>query len=145
MARRLRKVRRLRGSRTHGWGTSGQHRDGGMQGGKGKSGWCKHRWTHVVKYEPDRIGKSGFRCPTGKGRLIAINVGELERLSQKSGTVDEKNVATLNLTKLGYQKLLGEGRVTKPLQVVVQEWSKTAEKKLQESGGKVLAPQKNGV
>jgi len=59
--------------------------------------------------------------------------------------VDEKNVATLNLTKLGYQKLLGEGRVTKPLQVVVQEWSKTAEKKLQESGGKVLAPQKNGV
>lgn len=146
MATRLRKVRRLRGSRTHGWGTSGQHRESGMQGGRGKSGWCKSKWTHVVKYEPGRIGKSGYRCPTGKGKLVAVNVGDLEELSRQTGTTDEKNtVTTLDLSKLGYQKLLGEGRVATALQVIVNEWSKTAEKKIQDSGGKILAPQKNGV
>lgn len=117
-----------------------------MQGGKGKAGWCKHRWSHVVKYEHGRIGKHGFRSPTGKGKLLAVNVGDLEELSQRSGTTSEKNTAhTLDLSKLGYQKLLGEGNVGTAFQVIVREWSKAAEKKIQESGGKILAPQKNGV
>ena len=146
MARRLRKVRRLRGSRTHGWGTSGQHRESGMLGGKGKAGWCKHKWTHVVKYEPDRIGKSGFKCPTGKGRMTTANVSDLERLSQQTETASAKDAVTkLNLSKLGYKKLLGEGRVSIPFEVIVSEWSKTAEKKVQDSGGKILSPQKSGV
>ena len=77
---------------------------------------------------------------------MAINVGDLEELSQRSGTISEKDkVQTLDLSKLGYQKLLGEGRVGSTFQVIVKEWSKAAEKKIQESGGKILAPQKNGV
>jgi large subunit ribosomal protein L15 len=115
-----------------------------MQGGRGKSGWCKHKWTHVVKFESSRIGKLGYRCPTGRGRLTVVNVGDLEGLSERCGASD-KSTVTLDLSKLGYQKLLGEGKVGKALQVIVGEWSKTAEKKVQESGGKILAPQKNGV
>ena len=145
MARRLRKIRHMRGSRTHGWGTSGQHRDSGMRGGKGKAGWCKHKWTHVVKYEPTRIGKQGSRCPTGKGDLTAVNVGDLEELARRFGTAVEKDVAELDLSKLGYQKLLGEGKIRTALQVVVNEWSESAEKKIQQSGGKLQSPQKSSV
>ncbi len=32
MGTRNRKIRKQRSSRTHGWGTKGQHRDGGMKG-----------------------------------------------------------------------------------------------------------------
>ncbi len=117
-----------------------------MRGGVGKSGWCKHKWSHVVKYEPKRIGKFGYRCPTGKGILNAINVGDLEELTQRFGTKGEgNNVDTLDLSKLGYQKVLGQGRIGTALKVIVNEWSKSAEKKIQESGGKILAHQKSGV
>ncbi len=117
-----------------------------MQGGRGKSGWCKHKWTHVVKYEPGRFGKLGFRSPTTKGILRTINVGELERLSQQEGAAQAGGAITrLDLSKLGYEKLLGEGRVGMTLEVIVNEWSKTAEKKVQESGGRLVAPEKSSV
>ncbi|MGA2874798.1 MAG: 50S ribosomal protein L15, partial [Nitrososphaerales archaeon] len=53
MASRLRKVRRLRGSRTHGWGQIGQHRRTGSKGGSGMAGLHKHKWSYTVKYMPD--------------------------------------------------------------------------------------------
>ncbi|HXZ98274.1 MAG TPA: hypothetical protein VED24_02790, partial [Candidatus Acidoferrum sp.] len=51
MATRKRKVRRLRGSRTHGWGTSGQHRESGMLGGHGNAGLLRHKKSAVIRYE----------------------------------------------------------------------------------------------
>ena len=45
MATRLRKTRKYRGSRNHGWGQIGQHRASGHKGGLGQSGLMKH---HLV-------------------------------------------------------------------------------------------------
>lgn len=141
MATKKRKVRRLRGSRTHGWGTSGQHRKAGMRGGHGKAGWCKHKWTYTVKYDLARIGKHGFICPTGRGELKTINVGDLDQLlsttKDKEGATLAGEQVTLNLKELGYQKLLGAGRVTRPYRLLVDEWSKTAQKKIEGAGGAV--------
>lgn len=130
-----RKVRKQRGSRTHGWGQVGQHRAGGRKGGKGKAGGRKHKWTHTVKYAPDYFGKHGFHEPVSR-KEKAINVGELEELVEKTTT--EKKDKIINLEKLGYDKLLGAGKVSRSLNIELKSCSKTAAKKIQEAGGKII-------
>ena len=48
MATRLRKTRKHRGSRSHGWGQVKGHRSSGAKGGVGESGRMKHEWTYTV-------------------------------------------------------------------------------------------------
>jgi len=132
---RKRKVRKHRGSRTYGWGQVGQHRAGGRKGGKGKAGRSKHKWTYTVKYAPNYFGKHGFHRPMSRKEKI-INVGELEELVDKTTT--EKEDKIINLEQLGYDKLLGAGKVNRPLNIEVKSCSKSAAKKIQESGGKII-------
>ena len=44
----------------------------------------------------------------------------------------------LDLEALGYDKLLGAGRVTKALTVKVPSWSESASRKITGAGGEVL-------
>jgi ribosomal protein L15 len=55
-----RKVRKYRGSRTHGYGQIGQHRCRGGRGGTGKAGLDKHKWTYILSHNPDYWLKKGF-------------------------------------------------------------------------------------
>ncbi|WP_309493553.1 uL15 family ribosomal protein [Candidatus Hecatella orcuttiae] len=142
MPHKLRKTRKLRGSRTHGWGQVGQHRKHGMKGGRGKAGLHKHGWTYVVKYEPEYFSKKGFRCPTGRGQLRALNVGELglmveDLLAEGKLKADGEKVE-VDLLNLGYEKILGEGKVNRPLVVKAPYWSKAAEKKIVDAGGALI-------
>jgi large subunit ribosomal protein L15 len=148
MARRLRKVRKLRGSRTYGWGKVGQHRKSGSRGGFGKAGRHKHHWTWVLRYEPDYWGKRGFvsRFPrVGK----AINVGELDSLveavRQQGKLVEEEGRPVLDLKAAGFDKLLGEGSVLRPLRVLAPRASELAVAKVKEAGGEVVLPQESSA
>jgi large subunit ribosomal protein L15 len=139
MATRLRKVRKMRGSRTHGWGVSGQHRKHGMKGGRGNAGKFKHKWTRTIKYGLKEIGKTGFKCPTSKPKPFLINVNELNQLikslDEKSLIKDDTGRLFIDLSKLGYGKLLGAGKIEKPVNVIVNECSENAKKKIEEVGG----------
>jgi large subunit ribosomal protein L15 len=42
------------------------------------------------------------------------------------------------LTSMGYTKLLGTGKITKPLTITVAACSKTATEKVKKAGGKVV-------
>jgi large subunit ribosomal protein L15 len=138
MPHRLRKIRKRRGSRTHGFGRVGQHRGGGQRGGHGKAGFHKHKWTYVIKYEPDYFGKKGFTSPKSlKRKVNAINVGTLDELAEKLSTKKEGKLF-IDLESLGYTKLLGTGKVTKPLTVKVPSCSKSAAEKIKEAGGQIL-------
>ncbi|MEM2106579.1 MAG: uL15m family ribosomal protein [Candidatus Bathyarchaeia archaeon] len=131
MATRKRKSRKMRGSRTCGWGRSGQHRKGGMRGGRGKAGTFKHKWPSVLRYGWE-LRKKGFTSPkTLKDEGKVINVGELERLIEESGSKGD----VVNLTELGYVKLLGGGRISRPLNIEVNEASEAAKRKIMEAGG----------
>lgn len=97
----------------------------------------------MVKYEPDYYGKRGFTSPRRLGQGVNIlNVGELEELADKLNMEQrlEKRgrKAFLDLGKLGYEKLLGKGRITKPLLVKVESHSKAAAEKIEEAGGRIL-------
>lgn len=145
MPHKKRKVRKRRGSRTHGYGRVGQHRGGGQRGGRGKAGFHKHKWTYTVKYDPQRFGKRGFQPPT-KPATSTISVGELDEeveklLANKQATKTRKGIA-VNLTQLGYDKLLGTGKVTHRLFLSVKSASQSAAEKVREAGGQILPPTK---
>jgi large subunit ribosomal protein L15 len=138
MTTSLRKVRRLRGSRTHGWGQIGQHRSAGHKGGHGNAGLHKHHWTRTVLFEEKHFGIPGFHNPTRKVTKKWINVGDLDTLFAKHGKVENgKNV--LDLISLGYDKLLGAGKVSNKYSVVIKVFAKNAKEKVESTGGEVLA------
>jgi len=138
-----RKVRKQRGSRTHGWGQIGQHRAGGGRGGHGKAGYDKHKWTYVIKYDPTYWEKKGFVSARTLGKNVhIINVGKLDDLadkleSEKKLEKKDKKIF-LDLDSLGYDKLLGTGEIIKPMLVKVASYSEAASRKLEEAGGQIL-------
>ena len=136
MPHKERKTRKMRGSRTHGYGRVGQHRDAGSKGHR-KVGRHKHLWSYVTTYEPDYFGKHGFTSPQSlKHKENTINIKQLNELTVQ--TAGEKGKTNVNLTSLGYTKLLGTGKLAKPLIVSVSSCSKTAEEKIKKAGGQVL-------
>jgi len=138
MPHRLRKIRKKRGSRTCGYGRVGQHRKSGSKSYR-RAGRHKYLWTYVVKYEPEFFGKKGFTSPQSLRRTVkAINVGELIENIEKFQPKVEKGKIFVDLEKFGITKLLGSGRVTKPLVVKVASCSRTAAEKIREAGGQVL-------
>lgn len=143
MPTRDRKVRKQRGSRTHGWGQIGQHRSRGGRGGTGKAGLDKHKWTYVVKHDPNYWIKKGFVSTKASSKQVSIiNVGELDELANKLESekkLEKKgNKFLLDLKNLGFNKLLGTGELTKPLIVKVECYSEAASRKVEEAGGEIL-------
>ncbi len=141
MPHKLRKTRKKRATRTVGWGRVAQHRKSGQRGGRGKAGRHKHLWSYVLRYEPDYWSKKGFYSPRRK-EVNIVNVGELEelatKLSAKNSLEEKDGVAFLDLDKLGYNKLLGMGSITKPFSIKVASYSESAAKKVEEAGGKLI-------
>jgi len=140
---RKRKVRKYRGSRTHGYGQIGQHRSRGGRGGTGKAGLDKHKWTYVVKHDPTYWLKHGFvSTKTLNKKVNIINVGKLDdlvdRLDEEKKLERQENKVVLDLESLGFDKLLGTGKIIKPVLVKVSAYSESASKKLEEAGGAIL-------
>ncbi|HDI74353.1 MAG: 50S ribosomal protein L15 [Thermoprotei archaeon] len=143
VVRRKKKSRSLRGWRTHGWGRVGQHRKSGGRGGRGHAGFHKHMWTWVIKYAPGWYGKHGFtRPPAIKPEIRAINLKDLDSILDnlvEKGLVEIRDKKYyVDLTKLGYNKILGEGDISKPVILVTLKASKKAVKKVESAGGKVI-------
>jgi len=140
MPHKLRKIRKFRGSRTQGYGRIGQHRDSGSKGHR-KVGRHKHLWSYVVTHEPDYFGKSGFTSPQSLHRVEnVINLKKLEQLAQTS----QQENPHIDLTALGYTKLLGSGKVTKALTVQVSSYSKSAAEKIKKAGGEIVGSPVDG-
>jgi large subunit ribosomal protein L15 len=144
LATRQRKVRHLRGSRTHGWGTSGQHRGSGMRGGSGQAGRYRHKRSRLIRtkeyFEMRYAGKKGFISVPQKQRperalnLIQLT-GLIERLTQEKRLKTENNLPVVDLSELGYAKLLGSGSISQAVHVKVGRCSESALRKLKEAGG----------
>ena len=123
------KTKKFRGSRTHGRGKKGG-RGAGLRGGRGNAGLLKHRYMYMIKNMPDHFGKHGFkRHQSIAKREKTINVGQLEEKFE--GKKD------INLTKEGYDKLLGTGNIKTTLKIQVKSASQKAIHKISEKRGEV--------
>jgi len=135
MPTRLRKVRRQRGSRTHGYGQIGQHRHSGKQGGHGKAGLHKHKWSWLILNDPDHFSRDPFKPPSWRRVSKWANVGDLGSFAEPG---DKSEPVSIDLGSKGIEKLLGSGYVTRPYNVKVSSYTQRAKQKLEEAGGKIL-------
>ncbi len=143
---KLRKTRKLRGTRTVGWGQIGQHRKHSQKGGR-NVGRHKHLWTYVLRHEPDYFGKKGFKTPSNLQRTVnAINIGQLtellDKLNLQKQLTKKDGKAFIDLGIYGYQKLLAKGKLTDPVTVKVNSYSENAAKKIEEAGGQISSEQR---
>lgn len=104
----------------------------------------------MLKYMPKHFGKHGFtRPPELKREINAINVGELdERLDeflQQGIAKREEERIVIDIGKLGFERVLGGGHVTRPIEVVAKEFVGSAKRKLEEAGGKAIAGEGDGT
>jgi len=110
-----------------------------MIGGHGAAGALAHKKTRLVA-EGIKVGKHGFRSHSAK-EIRTINLKDLSHLTSTSP--EEKSEAKLplvDLSQLGYEKLLGAGVLKEPIAVKVGKASKSAIRKIEEAGGKILLP-----
>ncbi len=84
-----------------------------------------------------RLPKRGFRVPFPV-HTVAINVAELDRFDS-GATVDEAALRSSRLVQ-GRNvriKVLGDGELSKPLNVSAHRFSKSAREKIEKAGGSV--------
>jgi len=135
MPHRLRKHRKMRGSRTQGFGRIGQHRDSGSKGYR-KVGRHKHLWSQVCNDPTLKFGKNGFTSPKSlHTKVNTINLIQLDQMAKQT------NQTEINLTEMGYTKLLGTGKITQALTITIPTASKTATQKITDAGGKLTTEQ----
>ncbi len=91
-----------------------------------------------------QIGKTGF-TPVNKTPQQAINIGDLslnlDRLLEEGNAKQTGDRIEVNLTQIGYTKLLGNGNVNQPMRVIVAKCSETAAEKISGAGGEVVLPE----
>lgn len=138
MATRLRKTRKYRGSRNHGWGQIGQHRASGHKGGLGVSGQLKHHYSSMLKFDPNHFGHSSTHPPNPNVTEKWASVRDLDDLFKKHGK-EENGKKIIDLITAKYQKLLGGGKTTNAYTVKVNQFTKTAEEKVKAVGGEVIS------
>jgi large subunit ribosomal protein L15 len=152
MRKYARKVRKMRGSRTHGYGKVGQHRKTGQRAGRGKTTqWKKSKKSYYLKQkelgfpDPDwDMGKKGFKRPQDLNRIYQVNTLNVKDLDLKIDNFVLNNKATksgnsysINLNKINIQKLLGKGEINRVINISVNKASKRALEKIEAAGGKI--------
>ncbi|MBT3582870.1 hypothetical protein HN924_03040 [Candidatus Woesearchaeota archaeon] len=135
--RKQKKSVKQRGSRTHGWGAGKKHRGAGHRGGRGESNIGKRGGARKPRYLAKGIKPYGQRGmpATQKGASdniinLATIYDKLETWVKQGKVKKEKDTYVVNLTKLGYDKLLSGGAVRQKLNITVGKISKKAAEKL---------------
>jgi len=118
---------RLRGKRSHGTGNTKNHRGAGSKGGRGRAGSFKHKFS---KFYPV-LGKRKIMKPRlkGKTKLREITIYNLDLLI--------KDAKEVNLKELGYDKVIGFGKITKAITLKNAKVTAVAKQKIEAAGGKV--------
>ncbi len=133
---------RQRGSKTHGWGSMKKHRGAGSRGGRGAAGSGKRGdakkpsiWKNT-KY----AGKYGFKSKSTTPNAI-MTLAHLE--NHKKTLITQKlismkgDVYTADLSKAGFTRLLGTGKVASKWNIIVPYATASAIEKVKNAGGKV--------
>jgi len=135
------KFSRYRGSMTHGGGSKKKRRGAGNRGGRGMAGSGKRADSKKPSiWNQKYFGKFGFVSKSAR-KINAINIGYLEENINKlpQDIVSKENeFFSVDLEKLGFNKLLSGGKVTNKYKVKVSYASKKAIEKIKNKGGEVI-------
>ncbi|MEM7827641.1 MAG: uL15 family ribosomal protein, partial [Candidatus Aenigmatarchaeota archaeon] len=128
VVRKRKKHSRFRGQR-HYHGSHKKWRGAGNRGGVGQAGLKTHKRGYMLKYDPEHFGKHGFtRHPSLVKEIKTINLKDLDRmidnLKEQKLVKEEEGRIKVNLEEIGYDKLLGDGKIKKPIIVEGKYFSK---------------------
>ena len=134
------KVGKYRGGSTHGGGARKKRRGSGSRGGRGMAGSGKragHRTYGIV------LGKHGFTSKKQGPPVKAINLSyftteRVSKLVNSGKAIKEKEFILIDLSKLGYNKLLGTGRIENRIKFKVESSSAGAEEKVKAADGEII-------
>lgn len=133
VARKRSKSTRQRAGTTHGYGAMKKHRGAGNRGGRGNAGSGKRGDAKKPSFWSKRkFGMYGFKSKSQKSEDIVINVSELVAYANKTNKKD------IDLNEIKVTKLLGSGKIDKPLIVKVNKASAKAVLKIEAAKGKVI-------
>ena len=141
MTTSIRKTRKLRGHVSMGYGRVGKHRK--HPSGRGYAGGEHYQRINMIRYHPGYFGKRGirvFRLHKNREFCESVNLDKLWTLlsdeAQKKFLNDKSKAAVIDVTKAGFQKVLGRGRLPAvPVVVKAKFFSKTAERRIKAIGG----------
>ncbi len=126
----------FRRGRGHGSG-NGKTAGKGHKGQLARSGHKKPGFEGGQMPLYRRLPKRGFTCRNSKD-IVAINVDVLNRFEDGSEVTPETLLAARAVSRLGDGvKILGNGELTKRLNVKVQAVSESAKGKIEAAGGTV--------
>ncbi|MBN1646356.1 uL15 family ribosomal protein [Candidatus Woesearchaeota archaeon] len=132
---------RQRGSHTHGWGAKKKHRGAGHRGGRGRAGSGKRGDAKKPRYwSTEKPGKIGFNSKTSSMRSISIVYIEnhIKTLSLDGAVSLSGKECIIDLKKMKYDKLLGNGLPSRKYYITVASASEHAVDKIESAGGKVF-------
>ncbi|MFW6230481.1 MAG: uL15m family ribosomal protein [Nanoarchaeota archaeon] len=150
-ARSRKKNVRQRGTVTYGFGSMKKNRGAGNRGGRGNAGSGKRgdaRKPHFRVKHFRELGQFGFSNNKHRTHYSPVNIYNLENsfdtLKAKGFVKESDGYMTIDLGKLGYNKLLGTGKPTRKYQITVDFASDAAIENISKAGGlvHVANPQK---
>lgn len=139
MKKKRKKIVKLRGSKTHGYGSKKKHRGGGSKGGRGRAGSFKHKKVLMRKLGLIE-NKRGFVSLKKKGikpEVRAINLKDIVKIAKDKKEID--------LKELGFDKVLGKGNLEKPITIKARFFSNKAKEKIEAAGGKAIEIEKESL
>jgi len=132
---------KYRGSRTCGGGTHKNRRGAGNRGGRGRAGHRDHRFSHYLLAGEIHNGKHGFANQTSVPEK-GIDIGTLDQMAGNllaSGLAEQQgDVIVIDAERIGFDKVLGGGRVTRKLNISAKSFSERAKTKIEEMGGQAM-------
>ena len=124
-----------------------KHRGKGNKGGAGMAGTGKRGDAKkpVIWKNKKHFGKHGFKKKGMKLAINAINISKLEAKINKllllKKVSKEGDLYIIDLKSLGYNKLLGTGKVTLKMKITVDFASEKAISNVKEKSGEVIIKQ----
>jgi len=133
----MKKTQKQRGSRTCGWGAGKKHRGAGSRGGKGRAGMGKRgQQRKSLTFARGKIpyGKERSKAERIRKKTKIINLNQidaiLDRWVAEGKATKDKTLYSLDLDKLGYDKILSSGKLTKNVKIKINAMSKKTKQKL---------------
>lgn len=138
--RKQRKSHKKYGEKYRGYGQVGRHRR--HPGGRGLAGVKDHTKMMLMK-QGYQLGKYGFTRHGVKPSYNMINIGEIYEaaLGGKIQCFIEGERLVIDLSNQRNLKILGRGRVERPIKLIIHESSIISEKakaKVESLGGEVI-------
>ncbi len=130
--KKTKKSKKLRGTTTHGWGARKKHKGSGHRGGYGLAGTGKRadqKKTLINKlYGKKYFGKKGITSKRiAKRKSKVINLKNLISKFPKKTEIMLKDY-----------KILGDGEITKAINITAKAFTKSAKDKIEKAGGKAI-------